>query len=138
MHAILNMVRANDEINSPSLDVAASSMAYAFMGANEGDIFTDYGQEVQDAYDGEIKSLNNVVALVDSQGNMRLISSLLQEIQQNLEKASVTITFKVGGFNYITKNGELDNYTRNIVFSENFVSPQDFSSIEALVYMFSS
>lgn len=138
MHAILNMVRANDEINSPSLDVAASSMVYAFMGANEGDIFTDYGQEVQDAYDGKIKSVNNVVALVDSQGNMRLISSLLQEIQQNLEKASITITFKVGGFNYITKNGELDNYTRNIVFSENFVSPQDFSSIEALVYMFSS
>ena len=138
MHAVLNMVRANGEINSPSLDVAASSMIYAFIGANEGNIFTDYGEEVQDAYNGEIKSLNNAVALIDSQGNMRLISSLLQEVQQNLEKASVTITFKAGGFNYITKNGDLNKYSRNIVFSENFASPGDFSSIDALVYMFSS
>lgn len=138
MHAILNLVRANGEISSPSLDIAASSLAYAFIGANEGNIFTDYGQEVQDAYNGEIKSTNSAIALVDSQGNMRLVSSLLKEIQNNLEKASVTITFKAGGFNYITKNGQMKPYTHDIVFSENFASPGDFSSIDALVYMFSS
>lgn len=138
MHAILNMVRANGEVSSPSLDVAASSLAYAFIGANEGNIFTDYGQEVQDAYNGEIKSTNNAIALIDSQGNMRFVSSLLRDIQQNLEKASVTITFKAGSFNYITKNGQLNTYSRDIIFSENFASPGDFSSIDALVYMFSS
>ena len=69
---------------------------------------------------------------------MRFVSSLLRDIQQNLEKASVTITFKAGSFNYITKNGQLNTYSRDIIFSENFASPGDFSSIDALVYMFSS
>lgn len=138
MHAILNLVRASKETHSPSLDIAASNLAYAFIGANEGDIFTDYGQIIQDGYDSAVKSANNVVALIDSAGNMRLLSSLLQEIKENLNKASIEISFKTGKFSYITKNGNLHPYTRNIIFSENFAKPQDFSTINTLVYMFSS
>lgn len=138
MHAILNLVRASGEINSPSLNTAASNLAYAFIGANEGNIFTEYGQIIQEGYDQTVKSTNNVVALIDSAGNMRLVSSLLREIKENLNKASIEISFKAGKFSYITKNGNLHPYTRNIVFSENFARPQDFSSIDVLVYMFSS
>lgn len=138
MHAILNLVRASGEINSPSLDIAASNLAYTFIGANEGNIFTEYGQIIQDGYEQATKAANNVVALIDSAGNMRLVSSLLREIKENLNKASIEIQFKAGGFSYITKNGKLHPYTRDVIFSENFAKPSDFSSIDALVYMYSS
>ena len=138
MHAILNMVRASGETNSPSLDLSASSLSYAFLGANEGNIFTDYGQEVQEEYEKAQHSANNIMALVDSSGNMRLVSSLLKEVRDNLNKASVEISFKAGNFHFISKNGQLNSYTRDIIFPENFASPSDFSSIEALVYMYSS
>lgn len=138
MHAVLNLVRASGKTTSPSLDIAASELSYAFLGANEGDIFTDYGQEIQDAYNSAMQSSNNVMALIDSFGNMRLISSLLEEIRQNLDKASVQIVFKSGNFNFRTKNGEMSPYTHNVIVKQNFASPSDFSSIEALVHMFSS
>ena len=137
MHAVLNMVRAKREITSPSLDVAASSLAYAFLGANEGQIFTDYGQAVQDAYDQVENSSNNVVALVDNSGSMRMISSFLEEIRDNLNNASVSISFKAGSMKYVTKNEALPSYTHDIIILENLVSMRDFSSIESLVYMFS-
>lgn len=137
MHAVLNMVRAKGEITSPSLDVAASSLAYAFLGANEGQIFTDYGQAVQDAYDQVENSSNNVVALVDNSGSMRMISSFLEEIRDNLNNASVSVSFKAGSMKYVTKNGALPSYTQDIIILENLVSMGDFSSIESLVYMFS-
>ena len=137
MHAVLNMVRAKGEISSPSLDVAASSLAYTFLGANEGQIFTDYGQAVQDAYDQVENSSNNVVALVDNSGNMRMISSFLEEIRDNLNNASVSVSFKAGSMKYVTKNGALPSYTHDIIILENLVSMGDFSSIESLVYMFS-
>lgn len=137
MHAVLNMVRAEGEVTSPSLDIAASSLAYTFLGANEGQIFTDYGQAVQDAYNQVENSSNSVVALVDNSGSMRMISSFLEEIKDNLNKASVSVSFKAGSMKYITKNGALPHYTHDIIILENLVSMSDFSSIESLVYMFS-
>lgn len=137
MHAVLNMVRAKGEITSPSLDIAASGLAYTFLGANEGQIFTDYGQAVQDAYNQVENSSNSVVALVDGSGSMRMISSFLEEIKNSLDQASVSISFKAGSMKYVTKNGALPHYTHDVIILENLVSMSDFSSIESLVYMFS-
>lgn len=134
MHTVLNLVRGKEQVSSETLDKAAAGLAYAFIGANNGDIFTEYGSIVQEAYDKVRKSMNNVCGVIDGYGNMRLVSSLLEEIRDNLNKTMINVVFEGGKFNYITKSLKTP-YTKNVMYSQNFAKPSDFSSIEATVYM---
>ena len=143
MHAALNMTRADlgAEISSPSLDEAATQLAFVFFGAGDmngpdevNNLLTDYGKAAFSGTTGK----NTVAALIDSQGNGRLISSYLQDIRDNLEKSELSIKFKMetepGHFFSHPDVGGLSYHTV-AVYSCNYATSKDYSAIMANVWL---
>lgn len=138
MHTVLNLTRGDigKEVTSDALDKAISALGYVFIGmGDEADFLTDYGVDI---FSGTAGS-NTIMALVDGNGNGRLMSYYLQDIKNNIDKAQLAATFKIPknpSHMIFAKNSTYPNtYSKYVYFETNQATTADFSTIVAQIYI---
>lgn len=135
-HAVLNLTLAGEVVQSESLNEAAASLAYIFIGAGDNQkVLTQYGREVFKATKGS----NSIVAFADGSGHCRLISGFLKEIRENLANAKMRVEFKLEKRPDFRYGGAApagyEGYKTVQTFQRNEAKASNFSSIAAHIYM---